>query len=130
MVGNQRKEAREGAGPKSSRVISIRHGNALKAVDSMTISPFRDGCELLLEVLIMFSRGVGYFRLLFQPPQQELTDEEIAAVLRQSIAGSGRFPEIWMSSLPGSVRSIWLTGCAPRALSWPVQCGGVCIPNR
>jgi hypothetical protein len=30
--------------------------------------------------------------MLFQPPQQELTDEEIAAVLRQSIAGSGRLP--------------------------------------
>jgi hypothetical protein len=30
--------------------------------------------------------------MLFQPPQQELTDEEIAAVLRQLISGSGRLP--------------------------------------
>ena len=28
--------------------------------------------------------------MLFQPPREELTDEEIAAVLRQSIAGAGR----------------------------------------
>jgi hypothetical protein len=30
--------------------------------------------------------------MLFQPLQQELTDEEIAAVLRQLISGSGRLP--------------------------------------
>ena len=29
-------------------------------------------------------------QMLFQPPQEELTDEEIAAVLRQSIAWGGR----------------------------------------
>ena len=28
--------------------------------------------------------------MLFQPPQKKLTDEEIAAVLRQSMAGAGR----------------------------------------
>jgi len=28
--------------------------------------------------------------MLFQPPQQELSDEEISAVLRQVIARSGR----------------------------------------
>ena len=27
--------------------------------------------------------------MLFQPPQEELSDEEIAVVLRQSIAGGG-----------------------------------------
>ena len=30
--------------------------------------------------------------MLFQPPQQELSDEEIAAVLRQVITRSGRLP--------------------------------------
>jgi hypothetical protein len=28
--------------------------------------------------------------MLFQPTQQELSDEEVAAVLRQAIAGGGR----------------------------------------
>ena len=30
--------------------------------------------------------------MLFIPPHDELTDEEIAAVLRQSIANAGRLP--------------------------------------
>jgi hypothetical protein len=30
--------------------------------------------------------------MLFQPPHEELTDEEIAAVLRDVIAGAGRLP--------------------------------------
>ena len=30
--------------------------------------------------------------MLFQPPQQELTDEEIAAVLQQALAAAGRLP--------------------------------------
>ena len=30
--------------------------------------------------------------MLFQPPQHELSDEEVAAVLREVIAGAGRLP--------------------------------------
>ncbi len=30
--------------------------------------------------------------MLFQPPNEELSDEEIAEVLRQTIAGAGRLP--------------------------------------
>jgi hypothetical protein len=29
-------------------------------------------------------------RMLFQPPQQELSDEEVAAILRRAIASGGR----------------------------------------
>jgi hypothetical protein len=39
--------------------------------------------------------------MLFQPPQEELSDEEIAAVLRQSIACAGRLPRHADVSLAG-----------------------------
>jgi hypothetical protein len=40
--------------------------------------------------------------MLFQPPQDELSDEEIAAVLRQTIAGAGRLPrhaDVFLASI-------------------------------
>ena len=39
--------------------------------------------------------------MLFQQPQEELSDEEIAAVLRQSIACAGRIPRHADVSLAG-----------------------------
>ena len=39
--------------------------------------------------------------MLFQPPQEELSDEEIAAVLRQSIACAGlpRHPDVSLAGV-------------------------------
>ena len=40
--------------------------------------------------------------MLFIPPHDELTDEEVAAILRQSIANAGRLPrqaEVFLASI-------------------------------
>ena len=68
--------------------------------------------------------------MLFQPPHEELSDEEIAAVLRQSIASAGRLPRHADVSLAGCAPSIWWTASGPRDLSWRGRCSGGCIREK
>jgi hypothetical protein len=42
--------------------------------------------------------------MLFQPPQEELSDAEIAAILRQAVAGAGG---------SRAARTFFWPGCAP-----------------
>ena len=40
--------------------------------------------------------------MLFETPHEELTDEEVAAVLRQSMGSAGRLPrhaEVWLAGI-------------------------------
>ena len=43
-------------------------------------------------VLFLAAVGATMRSMLFHPPHEELTDEQIAAVLQQAIAGAGRLP--------------------------------------
>ena len=48
--------------------------------------------EPRVRFLFSYRRPATMRRMLFEMPHDELTDEEIAAVLRQSIANAGRLP--------------------------------------
>ena len=64
--------------------------------------------------------------MLFDPAHDALSDEEIAAVLRQSIAAvQGGFPEAPMSSSLGSAPSTWSRGCGSGDCGAPLD--GGCI---
>ena len=65
-----------------------------------------------LYVLFLFSSGAAATirRMLFETPHDELSDEEIAAVLRQSIATGGRLSrhaDVYLAGI--CARSTWLT---------------------
>jgi hypothetical protein len=54
-----------------------------------------------LTVLTVFS-ALYADAMLFQPRQEELSDEEIAAILRQTIAAAGRLPrhaDVFLASI-------------------------------
>jgi hypothetical protein len=65
--------------------------------------------------------------MLFLPSQQELSDEEIAAVLRQEILRVGAFRGKPTYSWPKFALSIWLRACGKRVSSWHVPHDGGCI---
>ena len=63
--------------------------------------------------------------LLFQPPQEELTDAEIAEVLRQSIAAAGRLgrhADVFLAGICAA--STWSTGSGRLASSYAAPHGG------
>ena len=77
-------------------------GNAFSGSESAVIAHLgeKQGTRRCSYLVLVLPRGYC-LPMLFQPPQEELSAGEIAAVLRQSIACAGRLPRHADVSLAG-----------------------------